>query len=114
MVNSFKGKLVSSVLLILLGIVIGVLFSVYLFAIDVDLLSVPYLNKGVELTQDIDVVQNGHTIHIPKGSQMILTRRMPSSNEYCILINSYWDDESLIEAIESKPKYFELKEADKK
>ena len=111
MTSSAKGKLITSVLLILSGFIVGVLASIYLFAIDVDLLAIPYVHKGVKTTKDLVAVQNDLSLHIPKGTQMLLTRRMPSSNEYCILINSYWDEESIIEITGSKPKYFELKEA---
>lgn len=79
----------------------------YIFSIDVDILSVPYINKGVIFTEDIDLVQEKRYIHIPKGTQLLLTRRMPGSNEYCIIINIFLDDEKSIKFLDEKPKYFE-------
>lgn len=102
-----RGRLMASALLVLSGFVVGVLTSIYLFAIQVDLMSIPYVNKGIEITQDMTVFQNGRKLNIPKGTQMLLSKRMPSSNEYCILINSYWDEENIIKTIGTKPKYFE-------
>lgn len=91
----------------LLFFFIGISFAVYIFSIDVDLLSVPYINKGVIFTEDIDLVQEKIYIHIPKGTQLLLTRRMPGSNEYRIIINIFLDDEKSIKFLDEKPKYFE-------
>lgn len=91
-----------------LGVGCGIALSIYLFAIEVDFLSLPYLNKTVELTEDISVYQSGKRVKIPKGSQIVLRRRMPSSNEYCLLINSYWDDEKSINFIPARAKAFEV------
>jgi hypothetical protein len=94
--------------LIFFGVGCGIALSIYMFAIEVDFLSLPYLNKTVELTEDILVYQSGNKIEIPKGSQILLRKRMPSSNEYCLLINSYWDDEKLINFIPARAKAFEV------
>jgi len=102
-----RGRLMASALLVLSGFVVGVIASIYLFAVQVDLMAIPYVNKGIEITKDMTVIQNGRKLNIPQGTQMLLSKRMPSSNEYCILINSYWDEENIIKPIESKPKYFE-------
>jgi len=95
-------------IILLLGFVFGVAVSIYLFAVEIDLLSLPYLNRTVELTEDISGHQGERKITIPEGSQIILRKRMPSSNEYCLLINSYWDDEKSIKFLPSKAKVFEV------
>lgn len=53
------------------GVVIGFLGAVWLFAIDVDLLAVPYLNQPEKTTQEVVVVQDSLSVAIPKGATVI-------------------------------------------
>ena len=61
-------KILQSLILIVIGIVIGVVATIELFAIDVDLLGVPYANKPVIATQDLVATQGDTEILIPEGT----------------------------------------------
>jgi hypothetical protein len=103
-------KKIGTVIIVLaVGFMIGLVTSIYLFAIDVDVLAIPYVNEGIVTKEDILIEQNDILLEIPRGTQMTLIRRMPGTNEYAIYFYAYWDDETLIETISSKPKHFELK-----
>lgn len=97
---------------LVVGFGLGIIAAIYLFAIEVDILALPYLNEGVATTEDIFFEQNDILLEIPKGTQMTLVRRMPGTNEYALYFYAYWDDETLIETLPSKPKHFELKKED--
>lgn len=110
--NPESGKVLTFFVFVFIGFILGFMSSVYLFAIEIDLLAVPYLNVGVETTEDLLATQNGRELSIPKGTQMLFTKRRPGSNEYQILINSYWDEEEVIRRIGSGPGFFEIKKND--
>jgi hypothetical protein len=107
-------KITYSLLLVLAGFLLGSLTMIRLFAIDVDMLAIPYINKGVILEKDIAIAQDDIVLEIPKGAQMLWTRRLPGSNEYCILINSRWDKEENILGTSSRPNYCEVVDDDKR
>lgn len=90
----------------LLGVIAGILISVYLFAIDVDLMSIPYVNKGVLIKKPLTLKQNSIEMTLPQGAELTLVRRMPGANEYVIPVVIQWDDESKIERLPAKPKPF--------
>ena len=68
----------------ILGLIAGIIVSVHLFAIDVDILAIPYLNKGVVLTEDIVIEQDNIQLSIPKGTQLTLRLQMPGMDRYGI------------------------------
>lgn len=91
------------------GVVLGIVISIYLFAIEVDILAIPYINEGIMTKEDIFIEQNDILLEIPKGTQMTLVRRMPGVNEYALHFYIHRDDETFIEKLSSKPKHFELR-----
>lgn len=70
----------------LLGVIIGIMASVHIFAIDVDPLALPHLNHGVKLTKSIKVTQGGHEIFLPQGTRVLKTRWLPGAIEYSLII----------------------------
>ncbi|MCZ4307156.1 hypothetical protein O4G98_20695 [Zoogloeaceae bacterium G21618-S1] len=55
----------------LAGAVVGFLGAVKLFAIDVDLLSVPYANEPVTTTEPFTASDGAHSLVVPAGASLI-------------------------------------------
>ena len=68
----------SSVFLVL-GFIAGLLTGIYMFAVDVDLLGLPYSNSPVVASNDVVVTQGDLKITIPKGAT--LTYRYSAKDE---------------------------------
>jgi hypothetical protein len=105
MLNSKSNK-IFWIISFVLGVIAGILITIYLFAIDVDLMGIPYINKGVLIKKPLTLKQNSITLIIPEGAELTLMRRMPGVNEYAIPIIIPWDDETKIEKLSTKSKPF--------
>ncbi len=90
----------------LFGVIAGILITIYVFAIDVDLMGIPYINKGVLIKKPLILRQNSIKFTLPEGAELTLVRRMPGANEYVIPVIIHWDDETTIEKLSTKPKPF--------
>jgi len=97
---------------LIIGIIIGMVVTIDLFSIDIDVLAIPYINQGIKFTESIIVEQDGTgaKLSIPKGTELLLERRMPEGEVYTIRIYSY-DIGSVVhtEFIEKKPIPFTVK-----
>jgi len=90
----------------LFGVIGGILITIYLFAIDVDLMGIPYINKGIVTQTPLILKQNSIKFILPEGAELTLIRRIPGANEYVIPVIIHWDDETTIEKLSTKPKPF--------
>ena len=66
-----KREAIISVASILIGVVCGFMLAVKLFAIEIDVLGIPYKNQSVVATKDIKAAQGDIEITIPRGSKII-------------------------------------------
>jgi len=103
--------IITAAITLVLGVCLGVITSIYLFAVDVDIPAIPYVDKGVKTNQDIELEQDGIYLRIPKGSQFKLVRHSLAGDIYSIyfyipLTNKV---DASFEALPSKPKYFGVK-----
>lgn len=73
----------------MIGTVIGLVTAIKMFAIDVDVLAIPYINKGVRLTENATIEQHGIQICIPGGTELLMAREMPEGNVYMLSIYSF-------------------------
>jgi hypothetical protein len=89
-------QIILALLFLILGTGLGFFLSVKLFAVDIDIMAVPYVNKSVVLKNDMVVEGKAAKLTIPKGSEMLLVRRLPGGNEYSLPILVKWDDETNI------------------
>lgn len=93
----------------------GLLLSIRLFAIDVDLLAMPYINTPVTLAKDITIVQNDVEVSLPKGMKLNLVRRVNEECEYCIPLITLWEESGMFQEIakndykKSRSEYFRIK-----
>jgi len=97
------------IVIVLFAFVSGIIVAKFLFAIDIDILALPYSNRNVVVVKDIDIIQDNITIRIPKGARMILTRELSTTDEYSIKINAFMIGHDIIRPINAKPKYFDLR-----
>ena len=93
---------------IILGSCLGVITSIYLFAVEVDIPAIPYVNKGVKTNKDITLEQDGIYLRIPKGSQFRLVRHSVAGDIYAIdfYIPETDATDAAFEPLPSKPKSF--------
>lgn len=70
-----------------IGFIVGVVSAINLFAIEVDILGLPYKNQPVELNQDIDIEQNDITISLPKGAMVYHTYTAKELPRYCLVVH---------------------------
>jgi len=63
-------KIAISFILLITGAVGGFLSAINLFAVDIDLLAIPYSNTPVVLMEDITIEQGEISVVLPKGSKM--------------------------------------------
>lgn len=97
---------------LIVGFVLGLIAAIYLFAIDVDVLAIPYVNKGIVTKEDILISQNDILLEIPKGTEMTLVRRTPGAEEYALHFYVHRVDDILVETLPLEPSHFELKKED--
>lgn len=71
---------------LLIGFTIGLYAAIFIFAIDVDILGIPYSNTTVELDRDLHVTQGELSIEIPKGSQLEYEYSIKSTPIYSLKI----------------------------
>jgi hypothetical protein len=104
-------RIITAVIILVLGFCLGVIASIYLFAVDVDIPAIPYVNKGVVTNQDISLEQNGIYLRIPGGSQFRLIRHSVAGDIYAIYFYIPLTDKTDVsfKALPSKPKYFEVR-----
>ena len=88
MIDTTRRIVFASCTALAIGVAIGAFASIHLFAVDVDLLSLPYINEGVTLADDVEIEQNGRTIIVPKGTELTWVRRMPGGDAYTLQILS--------------------------
>jgi hypothetical protein len=95
---------------IILGFCLGAIASIYLFAVEVDIPAIPYVNKGVRTNRDITLEQDGIFLRIPKGSQFRLDRHSLAGDVYAIyfLIPETNATGASFETLPCKAKYFEV------
>jgi hypothetical protein len=93
---------------IILGFCLGVIISIYLFAVEVDIPAIPYVNKGVKTNQDITLEQDEMQLRIPKEAQFELVRHSLGGDVYAIYFVVPETDatDATFEPIPSKPKSF--------
>jgi len=63
-------KIAISFILLIAGAIGGFLLTINLFAVDIDLLAIPYSNTPVVLMEDITIEQGGISVVLPKGSKI--------------------------------------------
>jgi hypothetical protein len=104
-------KIITAGIILVLGFCLGVIASIYLFAVEVDIPAIPYVNKAVKTNQDITLDQDGIILRLPKGSQFRLDRRSLSGDIYAIYFHVPLTDvtSASFEALSSKAKDFEVK-----
>ena len=95
---------------IIFGFCLGVIASIYLFAVEVDIPAIPYVNKGVRTSQDITLEQDGIYLRLPKGSQFRLDCHSLAGRVYAIyfLIPETNATDAAFEPLPSKAKEFEV------
>jgi hypothetical protein len=93
---------------IILGVCLGVIASIYLFAVEVDIPAIPYVNKGVKTNEDITLEQDEMQLRIPKGAQFELVRDSLAGRVYAIyfVIPETDATDAAFEPLPSKPKSF--------
>ncbi len=89
-------QIILALVFLILGTGLGFFLSVKLFAVDFDIMAVPYVNKSVVLKNDMVVEGKAAKLTIPKGSELMLVRHMPGGNEYSLPIFVKQDDETNI------------------
>lgn len=106
--KKFRGNVRSIVLSLILGFCLGVIASIYLFAVEIDIPAIPYVNKGVKTNQDIVLEQDETQLRIPKGAQFELVRNSAAGRVYAVyfLIPETDATDAAFEPIPSKPKSF--------
>ncbi len=94
--NSTK-KIILPGILFFFGYVLGVFTTVNMCGIGWDFFfETPHLNQGVRLTSDLIVEQNDIELILPKNTELLLNRKLPGGNEYCLLLEYSWDNVELI------------------
>lgn len=75
-----------------IGILVGFFSAVYIFAVDIDILTIPYINRPVTLKVDLTLQSDKHGIRIviPKGSQIVLKRRMHDQDFFSVDFTANW------------------------
>lgn len=105
-------KVANRAIFLIIGIIVGIVVTINLFSIDIDVLGIPYINQGIKFTENIIVEQDGTgtKLSIPKGTELLLERKMPEGEVYTIRIYAY-DIGSVVhtEFIEKKPIPFTVK-----
>lgn len=66
--------------------ILGILFSVYVFAVDVQLLAIPYKYKVRMLKKDIELICRGKVVTLPAGSEIVLRKEYKQHREYILII----------------------------
>lgn len=102
-------KCLITILTLVIGFIVGLYTAVVIFAIDVDILGLPYSNTTVELDRDLHVTQGELNIEIPKGSQLEYEYSIKSVPIYSLKIIGNVE-EPFPEAAEINNKFFFSKE----
>ena len=63
-------KIIIPITCLLVGVASGLLLAIELFAVDVDLLAIPYSNSPVVLEEALLLNQEGLSVSIPKGTNL--------------------------------------------
>jgi hypothetical protein len=94
-----------------LGPCLGVIASIYLFEVKVDIPAIPSVKKGVRTNQDITLEQDGIYLRLSRGSQFRLDPHSPSGNIYAIYFHIPLTDPigASFETLPFKAKDFEVK-----
>ncbi len=92
----YARQIVLALLFLILGTGLGFFICIKLFAVDIDIMAVPYVNKSVVLKNDMVIEGQTVKITISKGSELLLVRRLPGGNEYSLPIFVKQDDETNI------------------
>ena len=79
-------KFLVTIMTLLIGFIIGLYVAIFLFAIDVDILGIPYSNTTIELDRDLHVTQGDLSVEIPKGSQLEYEYSIKSTPIYSLKI----------------------------
>jgi hypothetical protein len=72
------------------GCIIGIAICVYLFAIDIDLLAVPYLNRPVVLNESVEITQGGIQTILPKGTKLVHVKTAFETDEMYVPVAIPW------------------------
>ena len=92
---------------LLVGFCLGVWAAVKMFAVDVDLLALPYRDQGVRLTAPLEVEQDGLRLVLPLGAEIKLVQQTELSELYVVEIWSSFGPLSA-EQLSRSPRMFSV------
>lgn len=110
--NTFRSVFLLSLISLVCGCIGGFYTAVKLFAIDIDLLGVPYSNVAVVTRQDMHLTQNQFELTIPKGASIIYSYSTQSVPVYSLPIVGDFEDD-LFDATNASAPYFWVKSVEK-
>jgi ABC-type lipoprotein release transport system permease subunit len=87
-----KGILIS-IVFTLVGFIAGLITAINIFAIDIDVLGIPYSNTAVKAQKDIMIEQGNNKIIIPTGTTLIYNYTAKETPFYSLPIVGYPFDE---------------------